>query len=705
MKKDTKLLSLCLAVMLSAPLSSMAQQDEHKVNVPFGSVTHPARAMKAPTVNNGRAAKEPQEVVKPAWTALLNDESVFNQFTIVDNNKDGTTWFFYREMSGAGNACYKYNSLENADDWLISPMIELKAGTNYNIKFHTRANSSYYKEKLKVSVGTEQTNEGMEAGQDILPTTEIGGDTVFFSKTFTPEKDGNYCIGFHAETEADHNRLYVYDLTVEEGAVDSAPEAPTGLQVVADETGDPKARISFVLPTKTVAGTDLTTIDSVVVKRNGEMLATLKDTDPGSRQTFDDENVVHNGNNTYTVAAYAGGNKGKEASASAFVGVDKPLMPESLVIKDNKTHIGAAWKKVTEGANKGRINPEKIVYKLCGFDDKNQPTVPVQDVQGKTETDIDVNTGEGKQRILQYAVAASNAGGQSDFVYSNAIIVGAPDILPYRDSFNDGFKQGFSHFWWMDGEGMGYDYGVSTIGFDTSSSDDDGSCIKFTSIAYNDKLNFKTGKIKLENSDRMKAVFSYRSDGAKFAQFNLMVVMPDGSVLPLKTFPLAEATEWTAAQVDLPSYLGQLENVMFQFQLEATGAPDVPQVVYLDNVNVAVASNKDVAVSMVLPEKVQRGKKTSLKVKVKNYGSEEAKDYTLTVKAGDETIFHTTISKPLPPFCNTDIQVELTPNILFADEELPMTAEIAMDGDEQPENNTAMGVIDLFDYKALQSGN
>lgn len=700
MTKDAKLLSLCMTVMLSAPFSGMAQPKGYRQDAPFPPVNHIIQVRQTPPVKKDGMTKGNQStVVRPAWTAQLNDENVFHLFTVIDNNKDDATWIFFKDGYGSGNTCYKYNAQEAADDWLISPYIELKAGTNYNIRFHARANSSYYKETLKVCVGTEPTVAGMAAGQVILPSTEIGGDTVSFSKTFTPVTDGNYCIGFHAETEADHNRLYLYDLTIEEGAVNAAPDAPTALSATADETGEPRATLSFLLPLKAVDGTTLNTIDSVLISRNGERLTALTGVFPGSRQTYEDNHVVLNGNNTYTIAAYAGKNKGKEAAATVFVGVDTPQMPQALVIKDNKTTVGAAWSKVTEGANHGRINPERIVYKVFAFDEQNRPTIPVKEVTGKTETQIEVNTGEGPQRLLQYAVAASNAGGQSDFVYSNAFVAGAPEVLPFRESFSVDDQSAFNHFWWMDGEGSGYGYGLSTVAFDRSSYDGDGSCIKFNSVAYNDKLNFKTGKIKLENSDRLKAVFSYRSDEAKFARFNLMAVMPDGNALPLKSYSLAEATEWTPVQVDLPSYLGLLDHVMLQFQLEATGSPDVPQTLYIDNVNIAVASGKDIAISLGLPGKAQRGKKTSLKLKVRNYGSDEAKGYTVTVKAADELILNTKVEEVLPPFSNRDIEVPFTPNILHAGEQLQITAEISMDGDEKTENNTASGSVKLYDYK------
>lgn len=243
MTKDAKLLSLCMTVMLSAPFSGMAQPKGYRQDAPFPPVSHIVQVRQTPPVKKDGMTKGNQStVVRPAWTAQLNDENVFHLFTVIDNNKDDATWIFFKDGYGSGNTCYKYNAQEAADDWLISPYIELKAGTNYNIRFHARANSSYYKETLKVCVGTEPTVAGMAAGQVILPSTEIGGDTVSFSKTFTPVTDGNYCIGFHAGTEADHNRLYLYDLTVEEGAVNAAPDAPTALPPMPGRTKARKPR-------------------------------------------------------------------------------------------------------------------------------------------------------------------------------------------------------------------------------------------------------------------------------------------------------------------------------------------------------------------------------------------------------------------------------------------------------------------------------
>ena len=56
------------------------------------------------------------------WSASLTTEDQYTEFTIINANEDGSTWSFYKETRGAG--C-KWNSVNSADDWLITPGIML----------------------------------------------------------------------------------------------------------------------------------------------------------------------------------------------------------------------------------------------------------------------------------------------------------------------------------------------------------------------------------------------------------------------------------------------------------------------------------------------------------------------------------------------------------------------------------------------------
>lgn len=645
------------------------------------------------------------QAIKPDWSIKLNTEANFKLFKVIDNNNDQSTWIFYTDGSGQSSACYVYNSQNEADDWLVTPAITLQAGVHYRVSFHAKANSDYYKENLEVKAAMNASASSLSEGTEIMPNTQLGSENRQMVYTFTPTKNGDYYIGFHAVSPADANRLFLYDVSVTVGAADNAPSPISNLTVTPDATGELAAKIQFTTPSTKVDGTAINTLDSVVISRNGTRIATLTDVAPNSKRTYDDNDVTQNGDNTYSLTAYAGGLGSNAVTATEYIGVVPPTRPASFTITDNTTSIATKWNKVTTPATEGRFNPERLNYEIFGFDSNNQPTQEIVTVNGDTTFTMNTPTNEGDQHMLQYAIRAANQAGASDFTYSNAIITGAPYALPYRESFINKGIAGFQHFWWMDGEGNGYYYGISTIAFDQSSSDGDNASLKFSIYGYNDKLNLKTGKIKLTNSNRLKMAFDYRTDGADKCVMNVGAIMQDGSVVNLQKFSLANASSWQKAVVNLPFYLGLLDHVMLQIQMECQGSPADVQTLYIDNVNIADAANKDLSVSLSLPQRVQRGKEAQLKVRVSNMGSDDATAYQLNVKVGNKTVLTQNVTEKLAAFGYRDFIVNYKPSAVEGADSITVNADVTLSGDEDMNNNSTSGKFGLYDYDGMTISN
>ena len=66
-----------------------------------------------------------------------------------------------------------------------------------------------------------------------------------FTLSYKPEADGNYFFGFHAISEPDQDYITIYDVLVDVGAEDAAPDAPADVRVVPDATGDLKATVQI----------------------------------------------------------------------------------------------------------------------------------------------------------------------------------------------------------------------------------------------------------------------------------------------------------------------------------------------------------------------------------------------------------------------------------------------------------------------------
>lgn len=651
----------------------------------------PGRSRQSPVM---RASIVP---VTLPWSVTLDSEEAFALFEPIDANKDDNTWQYWSKNSRDYNVVYRTSARNNADDWLVTPPVPMKANTNYTLRFHASGNSDYYTERLEVKAGIYPTETALVQGESLLPPTDLKMATREFTLNYTPAADGNYFFGFHAISEADQDYITLYDVLIELGAEDTAPDAPVALTVTPDPSGELKATLGFTAPSKSVGGQTLSSLDKVEVLRDEVLIATLTDAVPAKACSFTDENVT-NGDHTYTVVAYAGGKKGREAKGSAFVGMDVPARPASMTISDGGTTIKANWTKVTTGLNGRFFNPDRVAYRIYSFDAENRPTVFVAET-ADTEYDIPVNTAEGAARLEQYAVKAVTTGGEGDPVYSNALLVGAPYGLPFLESFYDEANgaPALNKFWYFDGSGLGYSYGLSNVSFAAGSSDMDNSSLKFLTRAYNDVINLTSGRIKMSGSGN-RLYFDYRTDGAATSEFGVFIVMPDGNELSLKKFDVREKSSWTQAVVDLPDYLSALDFVMVRFQMKATGSPAVDQAVYIDNVNIMDASRRDLKVSLQLPGRVQKGKVAKAAVLVYNRAGSDVDSYTFTLDADGKEIVSRTVSEPIAAFTMRRFDIDIPVSAVNVNEAVNVKATVDCENDAEAANNAAEGSFAIYSY-------
>ena len=144
-----------------------------------------------------------------------------DQFTIIDANNDGTTWFF--ENRGNYNV---FTITENAtnpkDDWLITPPVKVKASNSVRMKYVARVAALNFPEDMEIKAGKGARVEDMTI---TVSDTTVYKNTSYavYDVSFVVPEDGNYCIGFHAVSPADQYELYIDDIVLEEGAALDGP--------------------------------------------------------------------------------------------------------------------------------------------------------------------------------------------------------------------------------------------------------------------------------------------------------------------------------------------------------------------------------------------------------------------------------------------------------------------------------------------------
>ncbi|MCB5261309.1 MAG: choice-of-anchor J domain-containing protein [Candidatus Cloacimonetes bacterium] len=128
---------------------------------------------------------------------------------------DTAFWASYATNPNSAPNCASigYNYSLALNDWLVSPAIELEAGTVYALEFKYRGGGTSYAEKLEVMLGT-----GTQPA-DFSSQVFVDDAIDFISYTdalasFTVPSTGTYYLGWHAYSPANLLRIYVDDITI-----------------------------------------------------------------------------------------------------------------------------------------------------------------------------------------------------------------------------------------------------------------------------------------------------------------------------------------------------------------------------------------------------------------------------------------------------------------------------------------------------------
>ncbi len=173
------------------------------------------------------------------YNCCFEDISVFNTWSVLNPN-GGESWEWkHRGMKDYDAfAMYKYDNKNDADDYLVSPPIQLKAGSTYSLKFNYRGSNANYTETFDVRFGNAPTVEGLT---NVLKSYSVKTGDGAFSTLDLPavETDGIYYIAFHATSPKGQYNLYITDVTIartsgEDPGITDTFVAPTALQATAD---------------------------------------------------------------------------------------------------------------------------------------------------------------------------------------------------------------------------------------------------------------------------------------------------------------------------------------------------------------------------------------------------------------------------------------------------------------------------------------
>lgn len=642
------------------------------------------------------------DALDPPFFEDFETEDDFNFFTVINANGDwgysGDQATFHWIKPGSWQdgdngsvACdVPYN--KTSDDWLVTPLFNLKGGTTYTLTFKTRKMNTSGEGTMEVKYGTDKTVEGLT--NTVMEATAITNTSYEeHSAEIKSTVDGKYYIGFHALGFSTY--CYLDDIRLEAAAEGETPDSVTALTVTPDSHGGLEAEIAFTAPTLTTDSTELDKLQGVRVERDGEVVKDFTNVKPGDELSFVDTGLK-NGNNAWTVTPYTTAGNGRKRTVNAFVGEDVPVVPHDFAIADEEDHVRLFWEKPSEvGANGLYVNPDSAHYIIYPID----PDWNSVDIEHPVDTvttpylDIPVNTTEGTyQHFVEYSMRPYSKGGMGNYSFSG-YVAGPVTEAPYKDSFAGGTT---NRFWWLDS--------FSNLEFDITlnadySVDEDGGCVEL--YPYNDSgmdRSMNTEKVSLASCTEPMLSFYHMETAPATNSIIVEIQKPDGTKDSILYVDCAtdETMKWKHEVVDLSDYKSE-RYIMARIHVYSSQAE---QPMYIDNVEMRDIPEHDITVTATSKASVKRGQSVPVTVKVFNNGQSDESAYHLTIADGDSILVDDVIEKQLMAYTDTTLAYSLSTTSLSEEDVMHLTVTADIEDDGLEDNNATTLDVEIQNGEA-----
>ena len=650
------------------------------------------------------------QALEVPYLEQFDTKEAFDNFTVINANNDYSR--FYTSLLGTGgamtwaydadtqNASFNYgNDATATDDWLITPPINLKAGRTYTLKFQAWTYS--YDEIFEVKMGQGTRVEDMTTQVIDLTTfqqVEEDGKRVFVNNRIAVDADGEYNIGFHSANPegSDFFEIKIDSISLDVNPLDGAPAAVEGLTVTPGAKGALRATVSFTTPTKTYGGGELSAISRVEVRRANQVVATKENPATGEAVSID-LNVTEAGVYEYEVVAINGEGNGEKLSASAFVGPDLPFDPANIRFVTYADHITVTWDKQGEvGPNGGYVDPAEVVYVVASLRARGSRYVIDEEypaVKGVNTVDIPYNAEEGYQHGQYFAVAASNAVGETNYIAESALI-GKTYETPYTENFqsignelDDDGNYVKGHYWANEGQ-----TGMGSVSLYEDAFDGDGFSFRFGSSGVVER-SMATGKISVKGAQHPAIYFAYKATRNANHELGLDIRKIDGTVDTLETisFAQADASEWRLVNLSLDKYKDEpYIRIAFRYNSKGRGTKSV----LIDDLLIGDLPENNLRANLSATTEVLKGQTAQASFSVYNTGTKPAQGYTVRLTANGETLFEETATEPLASMAGKSYTADVPTTTLIAGEALNLRLTVDYeDGDAA--DNTAETAIKL----------
>lgn len=508
----------------------------------------------------------------PPYSEDFASADSFGSFTVIDANNDGNKWYHFFGTDDNGRARIRYNSTKAMDDWLITPAIRLEGGKVYILHFDAaKEGAAVNIERIEVKYGLGNTVEAMTE-QALVPTDVVNNDLTTITCRLTPSLDGIYHIGFHGCSPKDRFWMNLDNIELEAGAILGAPDAVSNFEVTPGSYGRHQADIAFNVPATTFEGAALTSVAKAEIQRDGQVIYTVENPEPGQLIFYTDMEP-NAGLNTYTALAYNAEGAGKPTSATVFIGTKRPQPCKSVSIKETENHgeVLVSWVAPDRDEEGATINPGVLNYNIYLIDiNSGNPEEVATGVTGLSY--IHKAFEEEGQAFVHYMVVAASEGGEAAGVLSPGIPVGAPSPIPFNESFTGEEEGNILCIVSETGTGTWSLLKDSSIA-GVASADADNAYAGFNGKNYEDRASLLTGKIDLRSA--IKPILSAKVFNMTGSQSNanlIEIYANDGngyiSLVSTTLEQTGDVNEWNELTADLSPFNGKEVWLRFSSQID-----------------------------------------------------------------------------------------------------------------------------------------
>ncbi|MCF0218943.1 MAG: hypothetical protein HUK14_04100 [Muribaculaceae bacterium] len=615
------------------------------------------------------------------YTNSFETEREQTEAAVYDANRDNATFTFYND-GVATDARYTYHGYNCADDYLVFPGVELKADKTYSINVELKSNNNN-PEIFEILAG--EVAQASKLNIEVVPKTTINHESfeTYGNSEFSVAKDGTYFIALHCLSDKLGYMLDADNFTISENDPLS-PDVVTNLKVKANETGEKRAVVSCVLPTKALNGTTISSSLNVRFTCDGKEAYTTTAA-PGATVSGEitvDASAMHK----VAVTTNYDGHYSASVYVREYIGEDFPSKVINTGGYDRNDKVELFWEAPKKGIYKRPINPKTLTYNIYPVSlyewggqklpviDKENPYVA--HLAATTYTIDPYETNVGEQDMKYFAISAANELGEGETEYAY-VLTGEAYEMPFHETFPNNYNT----YWW-ERDCDDDTYNETGGGWIASYGD----VYAFTYFGIEDGwISGQTGKISLAGAKNPTVTFDYAADVN--AKVSVIVTNPEGKTLT-KTFTAEKTAEMIRVKMPLTEFVGQpwvRIKVLAEFDEKGFFA--------YTNVNLIDLYNTDLMALVSAPESVKAGDEINVDLGVTNLAEAANGNYTMKFYVNNE-LYREYEPKELK-FFDVDAYSLTLPTSVFAVGKSELKVVVDCAADENPANNEDKVIVEV----------